>query len=84
MSRRQRVPGTTSRGRVLYLLPEIPVDAPEPLKNALAIRNAASAAGTCPDCGARANLTGPDQQGFLHLTFLHEVRCGVLRDGQAA
>jgi hypothetical protein len=79
MKRRSRIPGTTSRPRALYLLPTIPDDAPEQHKNALAIRNAASASGVCPDCGATAELTGPDELGLLHLTFRHEHDCDVLR-----
>jgi hypothetical protein len=86
MSRRpSRIPGTSSRPlRALYLLPEIPDDAPEELKNAIAIRNACATEGRCPSCGARGELTGPDEHGVLHLTFRHENDCGVLSDPEAA
>jgi len=84
VKRRHRIPGTSARGRVLFLLPEIPDDAPEEFKNALAIRNAANVAGVCPECGARGELSGPDEHGFLHLTFEHEAGCGVFTDEAAA
>jgi hypothetical protein len=74
--KRRRIPGTTtSRACALYQLPAIPDDAPERFKNALAIRNAATTSGACPDCGARGELTGPDRDGCLHLTFRHESHC---------
>jgi hypothetical protein len=83
--RRSRIPGTSSRPlRALYLLPAIPDDAPEQLKNALAIRNACTTEGRCPNCGAEGEVTGPDASGCLHLTFRHEDGCGVLRDPEAA
>lgn len=81
--RRPRIPGTTKPSRVLWLLPEIPDDAPAALKNALAIRNAANVAGVCPDCGACGEITGPDEHGFLHLTFEHEDGCGAFTDDEA-
>ncbi len=63
-----RVPGTYKR--TLYVLPEIPDDAPAELKNALAIRNAASVAERCPDCHARGQLhPDPNVAGLMHLTF---------------
>jgi hypothetical protein len=84
--KRHRIPGTSSRPlRALYLLPEIPDDAPEQLKNALAIRNACATEGRCPDCGAVGELR-PDAAlpGVFHLTFRHDDDCGVLRDPEAA
>lgn len=81
--KRRRVPGMRN-GRTLYLLPPVPDDAPECVKNALAIRNAASVNGICPSCGARGELNGPDEHGFFHLTFHHEARCGALRDEDTA
>ncbi len=85
MSRRHRIPGTTARPpRTLYLLPEIPDDAPEAFKNAIAVRNACATEGRCPDCGARGELRGPDEHGFLHLVFEHEDGCAVLLDPEAA
>ena len=84
MKRRHRIPGTTAAPAALYLLPAIPDDAPEWFKNALALRNAASTSGICPDCGARGETSGPDAAGFLHLTFGHELGCGALTDEDAA
>jgi hypothetical protein len=81
--RRPRIPGTT-RPRALYVLPAIPDDAPEQLKNALAIRNACAIEGRCPSCGARGELVGPDADGCWHLVFRHEDDCGALLDGKAA
>jgi hypothetical protein len=69
---------------VLFVLPEIPDDAPAPFKNGLAIRNAATTSGQCPDCCAHGEIAGPDRHGFMHLTFCHEAGCGVLHDGEAA
>lgn len=79
-----RVPGTYSRPRKLYMLPEIRDDATPAFKNALAIRNAASVRGVCPACGARGELTGPDRHGFMHITFRHEPDCQALLDDEAA
>jgi hypothetical protein len=83
VSRRPRLPGIT-RSRVLYVLPAILDNAPEQLKNALAIRNACATEGLCPDCGVYGELTGPDELGMFHLTFRHEDACRVLRDPEAA
>jgi hypothetical protein len=83
--KRHRIPGTSSRPRrALYLLPEIPDDAPDQLKNALGIRNACATEGVCPDCGARGEIHGPDEHGIMHLVFRHEDNCCVLRDPEAA
>lgn len=84
MTRRPRVPGMSAKPRALLLLPSIPDDAPETLKNGLAIRNAATTSGVCPDCGARGELRGPDKHGLLHLCFVHEDECAVLLDPEAA
>lgn len=73
-----RVPG------IYLLLPSIPDDLDERTKNALAIRNAATTSGVCPDCGARPYLTGPDRHGFLHLTFEHDEHCRAFRDEDVA
>jgi hypothetical protein len=69
---------------VLYVLPSIPDDAPEELKNAVAIRNARAIEGLCPDCGVRGEITGPDEHGIMHLTFEHEAGCGAFTDDKAA
>lgn len=63
----------------LYVLPAIPDDAPDTVKNALAIRNAASANGVCPSCGATPYLW-QDNDGITHLTFEHEEGCGCFTD----
>jgi hypothetical protein len=65
---------------VLLALPSIPDDAPEAVKNGLAIRNAASASGVCPNCRAKGELTGPDALGFFRITFRHETSCRALLD----
>ena len=80
MSRAGRPSVRRAKLRALYLLPSIPDDAPTAWKNALALRNTCSTTGRCPDCGARGELTGPDERGLLHLTFRHEDDCGVLTD----
>jgi hypothetical protein len=68
---------------VLYVLPAIPDDAPEELKNGLAIRNACATEGRCPDCGVRAELQGPDD-GIFYLVFRHDDDCRVHRGPAAA
>lgn len=85
MSRRRppRVPGLT-RGRALFVLPAIPDDADEETKNGLALRNACATEGRCPGCGARGELTGPDELGFHHLTFRHEHWCRTVTDEAVA
>jgi hypothetical protein len=74
----------TQRGRVLYVLPSIPDDAPEQLKNALAIRNACATEGVCPDCGVVGVVVADELPGLFHLVFRHEDDCAVLRDPEAA
>lgn len=85
MTRRPpRIPGTASRPRVLFVLPPIPDDAPDDVKDGLAIRNAASVRGVCPSCGATPELYR-DGLGILHAVFQHEPDCGALLDeGTAA
>ena len=84
MTRKARVPGTTSK-RTLLLLPTIPDDLDAETKNALAIRNAASASGICPDCGTVGQLH-PDKQlaRVWHLVFEHQFGCRAATDGQPA
>lgn len=65
--------------RTMMLLPEVPDDAPDWLKNALATRNACSVDGQCPTCGATPTLS-VDEGGLGHLTFLHEDGCDCLCD----
>ena len=85
MSRqRPRIPGTPSRPRVLFVLPPIQDELDEATKDGLAIRNAASTSGVCPDCGAKGELEGPDEHGLLHLTFRHEDACHAFLDEDAA
>ena len=81
--RRPRVPGTTKN--TLFVIPEIPDDAPSDVKNALAIRNTASVEGKCPSCGATPELRAdPEHQLVIHATFRHEPWCGAMTDGKAA
>jgi hypothetical protein len=75
-----RIPGTYRRNRrALFLLPSIPDDAPEALKNAIGLRNQCAVEGRCPACGA---LPEPwrDEHGLDHLTFRHDEDCPVVRD----
>jgi hypothetical protein len=82
MSRRPRIPGM--RKRTLFILPEIHDDDPPELKNALAIRNACTTEGRCPDCGAVGELNpDADYPGIFHYTFRHEPWCGALTDEAA-
>jgi hypothetical protein len=81
VSRGARIPGT--KRRTLFVLPSIPDDLPVETKNAIAVRNACSVRGRCPDCGAHGQLAGPDALGYLHLVFLHERGCDALTDEAA-
>ncbi len=84
MSRPPRIPGTSS-GRTLYLLPGIPDNLDEETKNGLAIRNAASTSGRCPDCGAEAEIhRDPEYERLFHAVFAHEPECHALTDGGEA
>lgn len=65
------------------MLPSIPDDAPDALKNALAIRNACATEGRCPACGAVPELH-LDEYGIHHLVFAHEDDCLCLVDGMAS
>jgi hypothetical protein len=80
--RRPRVPGTSKRA--LALLPSIPDDLDPALKNALAIRNAATVQGVCPDCGAEPEFRRDAHRAkVFHVTFRHEHWCGCLTDDAA-
>jgi hypothetical protein len=59
---------------VAFLLPRIPDNASPPLKNALAIRNAATTSGRCR-CGAEMRLNGVDDYGTQHVVIEHEFDC---------
>ena len=85
MSRRSaKIPGTRAR-RALLVLPAIADDQPDARKNAIALRNAASAAGVCPACSARAEVV-PDSEllGLWHAYFMHKANCPALSDEVAA
>ena len=80
----RRIPGTfRNRGRTLFVLPEIADDAPDAIKNAVAIRNACATEGRCPACGVVPDLTW-QADGIGHLTFQHESHCPCLRDDEAS
>lgn len=82
MTRRSRVPGTYKR--TLYVLPSIPDDLDEETKNALAIRNAASTTGRCPDCGVTPTVyLDREFESVAHAVFEHEPTCRSLTDGAA-
>lgn len=83
MTRRSRVPSTYRR--TLLLLPSIPDDLEPEIKNALAIRNAASTTGRCPDCGAEPAIhRDPENELLIHAVFEHEPECRALTDKTAA
>jgi hypothetical protein len=82
MAKRHRVPPTTAR--TVFLLPTVPDDAPEDLKNAIAVRNAATRTGTCPGCGAEGQRHSDRHEPWLaHLVFEHEPDC-IVFTGDAA
>ncbi len=80
-AKRSRIPGTTNKPRVLYLLPPIDDDLDVETKNALAVRNAASASGVCPSCGATAEVYADRRlTRVFHAVFRHESWCRALTD----
>ena len=84
MTRRTASPAPAP-GRALFVLPAIPDVLDEHTKNALAIRNAASITGTCPDCGATPELHRDTRDaGIYHGVFRHGHTCRVFTDGAAA
>lgn len=82
MSRRRRrqprVPGM-STGPTVSVLPGIDDQLDPKVKNALAVRNAATVAGRCPVCGARGERH-PVEHGIWRLLFRHDDGCPALRD----
>jgi len=65
--------------RAVLVVPSIPDDAPPALKNGLGIRNRATATGTCPACGATAEIAGPIQPGRVtHVYMGHDGGCPAL------
>jgi hypothetical protein len=80
-AKRHRIPGTTGKPRVLYMLPPIDDDLDVETKNALALRNAASTSGVCPSCGATAEVyADPEYALVFHAVFRHESWCLALTD----
>jgi hypothetical protein len=72
-----RPASNTRRGPRLLLLPEISETMPPVLRDALAIRNAATVSGRCA-CGAVRQLDGPgpiQPDTVRWATFLHEADC---------
>lgn len=68
----------------VYVLPDIGDDQSPALKNALAVRNAASTSGRCA-CGAEVRLVGNLRPGEVsHLVFEHEDDCPASDDAIAA
>ena len=66
---------------ILAVLPPIPDDAPEHVKDGIAIRNACSLNGECPVCGTVGVVhEDADMRGLWHITFQHEDWCPVYRD----
>lgn len=75
MSGGRRYRRQVQRGALL-VLPGIPDGAEPALKNALAIRNAASSTGLCPKCGALLELDRPLEPGtIVHGRMAHEDWC---------
>ncbi len=84
MTRRPRIPGTSSK-RALFLLPEIRDDDPPARKNAIAVRNACAIEGRCPCCKVVGEIRADvELEGLYHYVFAHEDWCVVLADGDAA
>ena len=85
MAKRHRIPGMGS-DRTLYVLPAIADSLDPEIKNALAIRNATSTSGICPDCGAtgRSHRNPGEPENVWHITFAHEPECAVLADGASS
>lgn len=82
--RRRRVPGIR-KGSTLFVLPSIPDELDEAVKDGLAIRNACAVEGRCPVCGVEPELrVTRELPRVVHLVFRHEDDCPVLRDPEAA
>jgi ribosomal protein L32 len=80
MSKARR--GRRRTGRTLVITPTIPDDASPELKDALAIRNAATATGRCPSCGAVAKIVTPPTPGGAGEAWMaHEDGCPALLGG---
>jgi hypothetical protein len=74
-----------NRKNAIYVLPEIPDDAPVHVKEGLAARNASAVDGICPSCGAVGEVTADRRMaGVYHLTFRHQDRCNALLDSELA
>ena len=74
-----------ARRDVLFVLPPIDDDLDAETKDALAIRNACSVAGRCPDCGTVGVVAAdPTIAGLNHVTFHHRDGCGALTNEEAA
>lgn len=58
-------------GDTLFVLPRVRDEMPEPMKNALTIRNLASITGVC-SCGAKRHVRGSNP---IRLTFTHTDAC---------
>ncbi len=65
--------------KTVHVLPSIPDDASPALKDAIAIRNAASTTGRC-QCGAEVEIVGRDEIGVIHALFVHEDDCPAADD----
>lgn len=66
--------------RVLYVLPGVADNADPKLKNALAIRNAASVSGKCPSCGAVMQIVLGESGRASEARIEHERDCPALLD----
>ncbi|WP_406199433.1 hypothetical protein OG920_33225 [Streptomyces europaeiscabiei] len=81
---------TTFDGKpALVVQPTIPDSAQPAVKNGLAVRRAANATGTCPDCGARLQMPNRKERRALTRAgkvipalFLHEAGCTCMTDDE--
>ncbi len=74
---------TPARRKILFVLPNIPDEGSEALKNGLAIRNQATRTGVCPGCGETADTTAEGfEAGAVHVVnFGHADGCPALLQG---
>lgn len=68
------------RHRALYVLPSVTDDTDPKVKNALAIRNAASVSGRCPSCGAVMQIVSWEPGEIGEARMEHEHDCPALVD----
>lgn len=66
------------RGRILYVLPAIPDDAPYRIREGIARRRVATITGECP-CGGKRDGLPIGERGRVTVTeFPHQPRCPAI------